>query len=75
MRNLLKYPVTKEEARNCLLRLREAAVKDDEMAMRCGNLDTFILSGAAWLVMAADPELFKEAFSITNDSDANSLPK
>jgi len=69
MRNLLQYPVTKEEARDCLLRLREIVVKDDEMAMRVGNLDSFILSGAAYAVMALSQEQFQDAFGITEDSE------
>jgi hypothetical protein len=74
MRNLLEYPVTKEETRDCLLRLREKAVADDEMAMCCGNLDSYILACAAYAVMAMNPEDFKEAFGITEDNDAD-LPK
>lgn len=71
MRNLLEYPVTKEEARDCLLRMQKQAAEDDEMAMGCGNLDAFILTGAAYAIMALSDEAFRDAFAIADDSEEN----
>jgi len=71
MRNLLKYPITRTEARDCLLRLRGVVAKDDEMAMSCGSLDTYILAGAAYAIMGLSDEALEEAFGITDDTESN----